>query len=98
MDAPLHSQRGPGPSRLTIGYGAGGGDSLKLTVKAGELSDTGFFKLFVFPKYVDMDWLAQGPAFEASDTRKVERGSKRVDVWGAWIAAVTVSEADASKL
>jgi hypothetical protein len=60
------------------------------TLKEDELSDTGFFKLFVFTKYVDMDWLVQDSAFEASDRRKARRVSTGVAIWDAWVAAVTV--------
>lgn len=54
------------------------------------MSDTGFFKLFVFSKYVDMDWLAQGSAFNANYKRKCRRVSVGEGIWDAWLAAVTV--------
>jgi len=102
VSAPLHGQQGPDPTRIPIGYGAGGGDPLVFTVNPGELSDTGFFKLFVFSKYIDMGWLRQPSAFESRERRKVRRQPQGVGMWDAWIAAVTVytvpqsSDADGS--
>jgi hypothetical protein len=62
------------------------------TLNPGELSDTGFFKLFVFPKYVDMDWLKQGSAIEAFTGNRctVKLEVDKTDVWGAMVMAVTV--------
>lgn len=62
------------------------------TVDPDELSETGFFKikLFVFSKYVDMDWLKQKSAFKARDTRKVRRKAGEAEIWDAWVSATTV--------
>jgi hypothetical protein len=60
------------------------------TLNKDELSDTGFFKLFVFSKYVDMDWLRQGSAFNAYDRRRVRRVSVGEGIWDTWVTAVTV--------
>jgi hypothetical protein len=75
---------------VTIGYGTGG-DPLVFTLNPGELSDTGFFKLFVFSKYVDLGWLVQVSAFESIDRRKMRRVSTGAAIWDAWVSAVTVS-------
>jgi hypothetical protein len=74
---------------VAIGYGAGG-DPLVFTLNPGEVSDTGFLKLFVFSKYVEMSWLRQGAAFDAIERRKVRRVSTGAVVWDAWVSAVTV--------
>ena len=61
------------------------------TLHPGEVSDTGFLKLFVFSKYVDMSWLSQGAAFDVMDRRTVTRVSPGAAViWDAWVSAVTV--------
>jgi hypothetical protein len=88
--APLRRQQGSEPTRIPIGYGAGGGDPIVFTVNPDELSDTGFFKLFVFSQYVDMNFLKQQSAFKVFDRRKARRDSSGTEIWGAWIAAVTV--------
>jgi hypothetical protein len=60
------------------------------TLNPGEVSDTGFFKLFVFSKYVEMNWLRQGPAFGAVERRRVRLVSTGAVTWDAWVSAVTV--------
>lgn len=86
----MRYQQGSDATRITVGYGAGGGDPLVLTVDAGEHSDTGFFKLFVFSKYVDMDWLKQESAFEMLHRRKVQQKPDVAEIWDAWVLPVTV--------
>ena len=60
------------------------------TLNPGEVSDTGFFKLFVFSKYVEMNWLRQGAAFGAIERRRVRLVSTGAVTWDAWVSAVTV--------
>jgi len=87
--APLHRQQGSDPTRVTIGFGTDGGDPLAFTLKPGEPSKTGFFKLFVFSEYIEMDWLGQKSAFEGLDRRKSRWVSTGVATWDAWVATVT---------
>jgi hypothetical protein len=86
--APL--PRGSNPTTVTVGFGADGGDPLVFKLNPGELSDTGFFKLFVFPRYVDMGWLRFPSAFQVLDRRGAMRRSDEIKIWGACIASVTV--------
>jgi len=94
MDPPLPQPQGRDPMKLTVGYGAGGGDPFEFTLNPGEQSDTGFLKLFVSTKYVDMECITQKLDCITSKMipRKMQR--KKVDltrVWGAWVAAINVS-------
>jgi hypothetical protein len=90
MSPPLRGLRGGEPAKVTVGYGAGGGDSIEFTLSPGEVSDTGFLKLFVSTSYVDMDWISQGSPFDVFSRRRGQRKAQGGGVWDAWVAGVTV--------
>ncbi|KAJ7154179.1 caspase domain-containing protein, partial [Mycena filopes] len=56
MFAPLPAKLSPGsePSRITIGFGPTGGYAVQFVVPEHLTSDTGFLKLFVSTKYLDL--------------------------------------------
>lgn len=90
MAAPLHHADKTGPTKLTIGYGAGGGDPFEFTLGPNQTTDTGFLKLFVSTKYVNMEWLSQSDPFDPSAKRSMKRKVQVTDCWDALFAAVTV--------
>ena len=93
MSPPLHSQRGADPTRVTAGYGAGGGYAFEFFLPDGQLSDTGFLKLFVSTNYVDLDWMAQLSPFDHHyQVRFGRRGMPDTGIWDTSVAAVTVYE------
>ncbi|KAJ7717814.1 hypothetical protein B0H16DRAFT_1798870 [Mycena metata] len=65
MEPPLKAKSSPEPTRITVGYGAGGGYAFQFVIPEGVTSDTGFLKLFVSTKYLEMSHVEQ-PA--AADT------------------------------
>ncbi|KAJ7301266.1 caspase domain-containing protein [Mycena albidolilacea] len=93
MEPPLKAKSGPGPTRITIGYGAGGGYAFQFVIPEGVTSDTGFLKLFVSTKYLDMSGVEQ-PA--AADTvirgrgSHAERPAMAAEIWSAVDAVVTM--------
>ncbi|KAJ6505593.1 hypothetical protein DFH09DRAFT_1101656 [Mycena vulgaris] len=72
------------------GYGAGGGYPIQFLLEEGKNRDTGFLKVFVSTKYVDMRYMEQGSAAEAPQKLT---GAKILEtsIWGAWLGAVTVT-------
>jgi hypothetical protein len=93
MEPPLKAKSGPEPTRITVGYGAGGGYAFQFVIPEGVTSDTGFLKLFVSTKYLDMSGVEQ-PA--AADTviggrdSHAERLVMAVEIWSAVDAVVTM--------
>jgi hypothetical protein len=90
MEPPLRHPEGSYPEKVTVGYGAGGGDAFEFTLKPGECSDTGFLKLFVSTNYADMDGIAQESPFGGYSKRGDKGKYQNSGIWGAWTAAVTV--------
>ncbi|KAJ7138041.1 caspase domain-containing protein [Mycena epipterygia] len=85
--APLFSVKsGPEPTRITVGYGAGGGYPFRFTIPEGMTSHTGFLKLFVSTKYLDLKRIEQPKAVGGKNSHAVSRDS---EVWGALDVAVT---------
>ena len=89
---PLGSQQGSNPTRITAGYGAGGGYAFEFVVPPGKQSDTGFLKLFVSTTYVDVQWMTQLSPIDSMFSRRSARREMFGGIWDAWIAAVTVDE------
>ncbi|THH06053.1 hypothetical protein EW146_g9733, partial [Bondarzewia mesenterica] len=95
MNPPLagcESQPDSQPKEVTIGYGAGGGDPIEFYLSPGAQSDTGFLKLFVTTKWVNMDWISQGSPFDAFHKRRGNGEVQNSGIWGAWTAAITISD------
>src|ERR1700692_415186 len=90
MSPPLGRAEETGPTKINLGYGAGGGDPFEFTLHKGQLTDTGFLKLFVSTKYVDMGWLCQQSPFNPLARRKMMRKVQVTDCWDALFSAVTV--------
>ena len=90
MTAPLRHADPTGPTKLNIGYGAGGGDPFEFTLGPNKTTDTGFLKLFVSTKYVDMGWLCQKDPFDPLARRQMQRKIQATDCWDALFVAVTV--------
>jgi hypothetical protein len=61
----------------------------------GELSDTGFFKLFVFSEYIEVDWFVQEYVFEGFSRHKSRWVLTGVPAWGA---TVTVPRPQSSNI
>ena len=91
---PLQARQSNTPGQVTVGYGGGGGDPIKLT--CGDVPDTGFFKLFVSRVYVDMEHIKQG-AIEAASKRKLDRVADEHKFWGCSLAVVTVEHKEGRK-
>ncbi|KAF7333994.1 hypothetical protein MVEN_02304000 [Mycena venus] len=89
---PPHHQTAPGPApeTVTVGYGAGGGYPIQFLLEEGKNRDTGFLKVLLSTKYVDMRYMEQGSAAEAPQKLT---GAKILEtgIWGAWLGAVTVT-------
>jgi hypothetical protein len=93
MTAPLKSQRGSEPGKVTTGYGPGGGFAFEFTVPPGQTSDTGFLKLFVSTTPVSLDWITQNSLLDGNFTPRQGRSvTLDSECWDAWVAAVTVVE------
>ena len=92
------------PTYVTVGYGPGGFDPIEYSLPDGKTSNTGFLKVFVSTKWVDMGWMTRlHPFTDVLDSFPVppgvvkSRGRKEdqdVGVWDAYIAAVTIKQAD----
>ncbi|KAJ7753236.1 caspase domain-containing protein, partial [Mycena metata] len=89
---PPHHQKAPGPApeTVTVGYGAGGGYPIQFRLEEGKNRDTGFLKVFVSTKYVDMRHMEQESAGEAPQRLTVVKVLE-TGIWGAWLGAVTVT-------
>jgi hypothetical protein len=85
MSAPLQGSN----TKVTIGYGAGGGDALEFFLEQGQTSDTGFIKLFVCTEHVDMSWIPQESPFERSE-RKARKKTAQCSTWDTQTATVRV--------
>ncbi|KAF8188777.1 caspase domain-containing protein, partial [Mycena galopus ATCC 62051] len=93
MAAPLPRMSGDVPTRLTIGYGANGGYAFQFIVPEGITSDTGFLKLFVSTKYLDLRRIEQPAVVDAAvgvRSTKTERFAIDAEIWGALDVAVTI--------
>jgi len=78
------------PTKVTVGYGAGGGDPIEFVLNEGQQSDAGFLKLFVSTVYVDMDHVTQSSPFESPSRRKPLRKPEETSIWGSRFATVIV--------
>ncbi|KAJ6566902.1 caspase domain-containing protein [Mycena capillaripes] len=79
------------PSKLAIGYGRGV-PGFKFTIPPGRTSDTGFLKLIVSTKYIDLKWILQeSPLGKIHPERIVVRREIRSEnVWDTFNAVVEV--------
>jgi hypothetical protein len=78
---------------VTAGYGAGGGQyAFEFSLPDGQLADTGFLKLFVSTKFVDLGWISQMSPFHACDSARLANAEVPADIgiWDASYAVVTV--------
>lgn len=99
MAAPLRRlTKESGAGTVTVGFGADGGDPFSLFLRPDEKSDTGFLKLFVSAKYVDMKWITQEAITSTGlkHTHGRQGGKRRPpvvpnDFWDSFLAAITVS-------
>ncbi|KZV70057.1 hypothetical protein PENSPDRAFT_607783 [Peniophora sp. CONT] len=86
-EAPL-----PANGKLTIGYGAGGGQPFKYYLRPDQDLDVGFIKLFVSTRPVDLSSVVQRSPFGTEDG--MERGSRETapplveDTWDTITIAV----------
>ncbi|KAI0717937.1 hypothetical protein C8Q72DRAFT_756661, partial [Fomitopsis betulina] len=63
MAPPLpRREQGNEPSRLPVGYGSSGTDSLRFSLPSGCKTDSGFLKVFFSTSYVDMRSVQQSSA------------------------------------
>ncbi|KAH9923562.1 caspase domain-containing protein [Fomitopsis serialis] len=88
VKAPLPRRNGDGePGRLTIGYGAGGTDSIRFSLPVNVKKDTGFLKIFVSTSYVDMRSIEQN-----SLVKRKDRGADKVELpfSDTWVSSVYV--------
>ncbi|KAK7461776.1 hypothetical protein VKT23_008208 [Stygiomarasmius scandens] len=91
MSPPLAGLRGKNPSKVYVGYGAGGGDPIEFLLKEDEESDTGFLKLFVSTTYADMEHITQPPVFDTLTSRKAMSKREEIEMWDSWVATITVN-------
>ena len=88
------------PGSVAVGYGSAGAEPFAFMLNEGETSDTGFFKLFVSTKFVDMQWVAQPSAVDEPPddaAMKSHRVGRRVllqhrELWDTWLLKVTVKD------
>lgn len=101
MTAPLPAKSGAEPTRITVGYGAGGGYAFQFIIPAGVTSDTGFLKLFVSTKYLDLKRIEQPAAVDAGDgldrDSQVEPFPVDAEIWGALDVAITIFAGEGSQ-
>ncbi|KAJ7137943.1 caspase domain-containing protein [Mycena epipterygia] len=93
MEPPLKAKSGPEPTRITVGYGAGGGYAFQFVIPEGVTSDTGFLKLFISTKYLDMSRVEQPVAADTvigGRDSQAERLVMDAEIWGAADAVVTM--------
>ncbi|KAF7366608.1 hypothetical protein MSAN_00918600 [Mycena sanguinolenta] len=96
IQAPLPAKPGADaePTRITVGYGAGGGYAFQFVMPAGVTIDTGFLKLFVSTKFLDLRGIEQPAAAEALGAARLsgaqERVSVEADTWDALVAPITI--------
>ncbi|KAJ7706853.1 caspase domain-containing protein [Mycena rosella] len=94
MAAPLPAKKGADPTRITVGYGAGGGYAFQFVLPEGIVSDTGFLKVFYSTRYLDLKRIEQPAAVDAlgvgRDSQAAERLAMDADIWGALDVAVTM--------
>ncbi|KAF8196369.1 caspase domain-containing protein [Mycena galopus ATCC 62051] len=91
MSAPLLSTSHGEPTRFPIGYGVGG-EPFEFLLSPGQKMDTGFLKVFVSTKYIDLGWIEQESPFKAEFSWRL-KGRKLVekqDLWDAFYAIVTL--------
>ncbi|KAJ7138008.1 caspase domain-containing protein [Mycena epipterygia] len=84
MLPPLGVKCSPEPTRITVGYGAGGGYPFRFTIPEGMTFHTGFLKLFVSTKYLDLKRIEQPKAGGGKNSHAMDN-----EVWGALDVAVT---------
>lgn len=90
MSPPLHSQRAEQPTRVIAGYGTGGGQyAFEFSLPDGQLADTGFFKLFVSTKFVNLGWIAQISPFDPCYSARLRNTKVPADI-GIWDASYAV--------
>ena len=95
MSAPLPAPRNGTPTSIRIGYGSIGECPFEFIVPEGKESDTGYLKLVLSTKYVDLhEWVAQPSPFKVEDNVDNRSGQQmnrsEIDVWDALVASITV--------
>ncbi|KAF7356229.1 putative WD repeat-containing protein C2E1P5.05 [Mycena venus] len=88
----------PLPSGGTVKIGMGSDPAFDFTLPPGELSSSGFFKLFVTRKYINLAWMQQqlspfDPRFEGTGRPRMSR--KSLDLmsmkWGTLTVPLTIA-------
>ncbi|KAJ7087548.1 caspase domain-containing protein [Mycena belliarum] len=94
MAAPLPAMKGDEPTRMTIGYGAGGGFAFQFIIPEGITSDTGFIKIFYSTRYLDLKRIEQPAAVDANGDEgrnaRAERFAVDAEIWGTLEVALTM--------
>ncbi|KAJ7766611.1 hypothetical protein B0H16DRAFT_368372 [Mycena metata] len=80
------------PSRITVGYGASGGYAFQFVIPEHLTSDTGFLKLFVSTKYLDLKRIERLAAVDATPDAQEPRPKLEAEgeMWAAVDVAVTM--------
>ena len=96
------TQDGIKPTTFGIGYGSSTTDPFEFSLAPGEKRDTGFLKLYVSTKCVEMNFIEQAsPLGEQGVARSSKNGPKTTrqvkqeevaDMWETFMARVVVSE------
>jgi hypothetical protein len=91
MSPPLPAYQPQSPALIRVGYGSVEGAHITFgPLPDGVESDTGYLKLFVSTKYVDLHELEQAPFGRARLTAGLVQRTV-MDHWNALLASVTVS-------
>jgi len=93
MFAPLKRRKPDGtPSLFAVGYGGFGTDPVEFYLPPGCQTDSGFLKVFLTTKYVDMTNIAQPPISEVSSSR-VFKNPVKGGTWTCETFVLTCKEA-----
>ncbi|KZT70653.1 hypothetical protein DAEQUDRAFT_764523 [Daedalea quercina L-15889] len=84
-------RKGDSPSRLPIGYGASGTDSLRFSLPQGAKMDSGFLKVFVSTTYVDMRSVQQSSILDrySRSTTQTQKDTEFIGTWDEWTSVLT---------
>ena len=75
-------------SKLTIGYGSGGGRGFKFKLSEGKDVDVGYLKLFLTTKYIDYSYVAQDSPFGGTRELVDDPGQRPRPVWDSILVQV----------
>jgi hypothetical protein len=90
----IFAQNGPSPSKMSLGFGIGGGNTFQFFLPSipDVSSDTGFLKLFVsterIPSLAHIEQL--DPLKPREGDRAGDRSAPMGGLWDTWIGAITV--------